>query len=166
MESERLRYAPVEAFHLDAFHALVQDDHVRRYLLDGELHPPEWTRDRITDSRALFQQRGVGIWLVTERASGEVVGFCGFLEIASIHPEPQLIYALLEKFSGKGYASEMARAAITHARAQKGFATIHASADAVNAGSVRILRKLGFEQTEVQQGSFGDLLVFQLSPSG
>ena len=32
MKSERLKYQPVTHATLDDFHALVQDDHVRRYL--------------------------------------------------------------------------------------------------------------------------------------
>jgi ribosomal-protein-alanine N-acetyltransferase len=91
-----------------------------------------------------------------------VVGFCGFLVIPSIHPEPQLVYALTERFTGRGYATEMASAAIAQARAQPGFHTLQASADEVNAASVRILRKLGFQQTGTQPGAFGLILTFTL----
>src|SRR5687767_6998798 len=104
MMSERLAYQPVTAVTLDDFHGLVQDDHVRRYLMDGQLLPREWSEQRVRDSAALFERRGVGLWLVHDRETGEVVGFCGFLEIPSMYPQPQLVYAMFERFTGLGYA--------------------------------------------------------------
>ena len=163
MFSERLRYQPVTPAHLDAFHRLVQDEHLRRYLLDGNLLPREWSEERIRDSQRLFERRGVGIWLVQDKTTDELVGFCGFLEIPSMHPEPQLVYAMFERFSGRGYATEMARTAIAQARTQPGFVEIIASVDAVNVASLRVLAKLGFEHTTTLQGHFGDLLLLRLA---
>ena len=79
-----------------------------------------------------------------------------------IHREPQLVYALFERFSGKGYATEMARASIVCARRQPGFADIIAGVDEVNAASLHILQKLGFKGLTIQQGSFGRMLMLRL----
>jgi RimJ/RimL family protein N-acetyltransferase len=163
MRSQRLRYEPFTVADLDVFHLLVQDDHIRRYLMDGNVMPREWSEARIRASDELFDRRGVGIWLVFDGASSDPVGFCGFLEIPAMHPEPQLVYALLERFTGRGYATEMARTAIAEARRQPGFAEIIAAVDEVNARSVHVLRKLGFERVETCQGAFGTLLVFRLA---
>jgi RimJ/RimL family protein N-acetyltransferase len=160
-ESERLRYSELRPKHLDSFHRLVQDAHVRRYLMDGEVLPMEWSAERIRDSRALFERRGVGIWLVNHKVAEDLIGFCGFLEITMVHPEPQLVYAMFEKFTGKGYATEMARTAIRKAR-QHGFSTIIASADEVNIASLRVLEKLGFERIETRQGTFGNMPLLRL----
>jgi RimJ/RimL family protein N-acetyltransferase len=160
----RLTYEPVDPGQAEAFHGLVQDEHVRRYLLDGQVMAREWTEGQIADSGALFARRGVGMWLAREAASGEVVGFCGFLVIPSIQPEPQLVYALLERFTGRGYATEMGQACIREARANDGFAVIHASVDAVNVASVRVLEKLGFQRTGTEPGAFGEMYRLQLPP--
>jgi RimJ/RimL family protein N-acetyltransferase len=165
MLSDRLTYHPVDAAGLDAFHGLIQDEHVRRYLVDGSLFPREWTQSRVRDSQALFERRGVGLWLVHQRQTRELVGFCGFLVIEATCPEPQLVYALLERFTGRGYATEMARAAIAHARRQPGFEEILASVDRVNAASCRVLEKLRFERVETRQGAFGDVFLLRLKPS-
>jgi hypothetical protein len=61
MRSDRLR--PIDAATLDAFHSLVTDEHIRRYLLDGSLVSREWSEERIRASESLFNRRGVGIWL-------------------------------------------------------------------------------------------------------
>ena len=160
--SARLRYEALTLEHLDQFHSLVQDEHVRRYLMDGEVFPREWSEDRVRDSMALTARRAVGLWLAFEQASGELAGFCGFLEITSLHPEPQLVYALLERFTGRGYATEMARAAIDDARATAGFTEIVAGVDEVNAASVHVLEKLGFVRTETRQGAFGNTFMYEL----
>ena len=162
MQSARMRYIPVEDVHLDAFHGFVRDPHVRRYLMDGHEFPPEWSAERIRDSQTLFDRRGVGIWLATLETTGDLVGFCGFLEMPSVHPEPQLVYAMREVFTGNGYGTEMARASIAEARRHPGFAAIFTDVDVVNTASVRILEKLGFERVATRQGAFGDVVLFRL----
>jgi [ribosomal protein S5]-alanine N-acetyltransferase len=162
LTSPRLRYQPLAFEHLDRFHALVQDAHIRRYLMDGEVFPREWSEDRVRDSEALMARRGVGLSLAFEKASGDLAGFCGFLELPSLHAEPQLVYALLERFTGQGYATEMARAAIEDARATAGFTDICAAVDEVNTASVRVLEKLGFERVTTGQGAFGNMFTYTL----
>jgi RimJ/RimL family protein N-acetyltransferase len=165
MVSERLTYRAVAPTDLDAFVSLVQDWHVRRYMMDGVLHPPEWCAERIRESEALFEQRGVGLWLAYELGSGELVGFCGFLEVLAVdpaHPEPELAYALFERFTGRGYATEMARAAIAFARRHSWSAPIFAGVDEVNVASLRVLEKLGFARVTTHQGVFGDMFLLRL----
>ena len=162
LRSARLRYHPVEPGTLDAFHGLVQDEHVRRYMMDGQVFPREWSEQRVQESRALFESRGVGIWLAQDKTTDELVGFCGF-RIATSFPEPQLLYALRERWTRQGLATEMARAAIVQARTQPGFAEIVAAVDEINTGSVRVLEKLGFERVAVDRGAFGNLLLLRLA---
>ena len=162
MMSERLKYQPVTQATLDDFHALVQDDHVRRYLMDGQVFPREWSEQRVRDSVSLFERRGVGLWLAHGRGTGELVGFCGFIEIPSMHREPQLVYAMFERFTGIGYATEMASASIAEARRHPGFSTIVAGVDEMNIASVRVLEKLGFRRAATHPGSFGDVLLLLL----
>jgi ribosomal-protein-alanine N-acetyltransferase len=162
MESERLRYCELGPKHLQDFQSLVQDAHVRHYLFDGQVLPMDWSVETIRTSQSLFDRRGVGMWLVSHRVTEELIGFCGFVEIAAVHPEPQLVYAIFPRFVGLGYGTEMAHTAIAEARRHAGFATIIASVDEVNASSVRILEKLGFEQFATRQGAFGKMFLLQL----
>lgn len=162
MTSERLAYQPVSLPTLDAFHRLVQDPHVRQFLMDGTVHSREWSEERVRDSLSLFDRRGVGLWLVHDRQSGELVGFCGFLEIPVVHPEPQLVYALFEQYTGRGFATEMARTSIAEARRLPGFAAIVAGVDESNVASVRVLEKLGFQRTAVYAGHFGNAFLLTL----
>jgi RimJ/RimL family protein N-acetyltransferase len=42
-----------------------------------------------------------------------------------------------------------------------GFDELHASVDAFNVDSVRVLERLGFELVDTKQGAFGDLFVYR-----
>jgi RimJ/RimL family protein N-acetyltransferase len=161
MVSERLRYHPAGPADLDVFHRLVQDEHVRRYMMDGNLFPREWSAEHIRASQALFERRGVGTWLAYDKGTNELVGFCGFGSVPG-RPDPHLMYAMFERFTGRGFATEMARASIAQARTRPGFAEIVADVDEINAASVRVLEKLGFERVAVHQGAFGNLILLRL----
>ena len=164
MHTVRLTYRPVEPSDLDGFSSLVQDPHVRRYMMDGQVFPPEWSAAHIRASEALFDRLGVGLWLAHERRTGELVGFCGYLVLPEVHAAPELMYALREPFTGRGLATEMARACIAEAIQRKLFPDgIVASVDAVNAASVRVLEKLGFERFATRPGAFGDMLFLRLT---
>ena len=93
------------------------------------------------------------------------MGFCGLLEIPSVHPQPQLVYAMFERFAGQGYATEMARASIAQARRHAGLSTIIASVDEANVASVRVLEKLGFQRGARRRGAFGAVHVWVLEAS-
>lgn len=54
LTSPRLRYEPLTLERCDQFHSLVQDDHIRRYLMDGEVLPLEWSEERVRDSERLI----------------------------------------------------------------------------------------------------------------
>jgi RimJ/RimL family protein N-acetyltransferase len=157
-----LRYAPLGPDDLQTFHRLIQDEYVRRYMLDGQVMTEDWTAARIRDSEALFARRGVGVWLARAHDSDELVGFCGFFPFDPPEAEPQLMYALFDRFAGRGYASEMARAAIASAR-QRGFSQIVAEADEVNGASLRVLEKLGFERIATLPGAFGNMFRLRLA---
>ena len=131
-------------------------------MMDGQVLSREWSEQRVQESRALFESREVGIWLAHDKTTDELVGFCGF-RIAPSFPEPQLLYALRERWTRQGLATEMARAAVAQARTLPGFAEIVAAADEVNVRSVRLLEKLGFERIGTTPGAFGDILLFRLA---
>jgi [ribosomal protein S5]-alanine N-acetyltransferase len=161
--SRRLAFVPLAGEDLDAFHALMVEEHVRRYLMDGEVAPRTWSEDRLRDSCSLFEEHGIGLWMVREAGRGELAGFCGFLVIPALRPEPQLLYAVTGQRTGRGYATEMASAAIMRARNVAGFGDIYAGVDEPNVASRRVLEKLGFEEIAVLPGHFGKSFLFRLA---
>ena len=111
MQTERLELRLLSEDDLDAWADFLADAEVTRLL-----HTPEPVLDR---ERALAGLRRwvamadgpVGMYPLVERASGETVGFVGF--IPRDHPwghELELGWLLRRPFWGRGYATEAARA--------------------------------------------------------
>ncbi|HEX4953575.1 MAG TPA: GNAT family N-acetyltransferase [Thermoanaerobaculia bacterium] len=163
MRTPRLLLSPLTAGEIAAFHGLITDAHVRRFVVDGAVMPLEWAAEQVERSLGLFERIGSGLWLARPPGgAGEPIGFCGFVDLSHSGLGPELIYALREAGTGAGLATEMARSMIDHARLHVGVGRILASVDAVNERSVRVLEKLGFRVIETRQGAFGKLLVFGL----
>lgn len=159
--SPRLTYRRLATADLEAFHALATDPHVRRFLLDGAVVDRAWCSAERARSDELFTSHGVGLWLASD-AAGDA-GFCGFRLFEELDPgAPQLLYALPERRTGAGLATEMARACVRFAREIAGMCEITAAVDAPNVASTRVLEKLGFERAGASPGPFGETLRFTL----
>lgn len=85
-----------------------------------------------------------GLLAVVERATGEVIGYCGLLESDCGGPgEPEIAFELLRRTHGRGYATEAARAVVEQAR-EHGHRRLWATVWDWNTASRRVLEKLGF----------------------
>jgi RimJ/RimL family protein N-acetyltransferase len=160
--SERLRYRRLRTQDMDVFHALVVDPHVRRYLMDGEVHDREFCLAALRISDRLFERNGVGMYLIDVRDGPESIGFAGLHVIESQGPEPQLIYAFVEGATGRGYATEAGRSMVEAAR-HAGLLPLLAGADAPNVASLRVLRKLGFREGYREHGAFGEVIMGRIA---
>ena len=143
---------------IDAFHGLCLDDHVRRFLLDGQEVPRQWATAAIETSERLFDSHGVGLWLlVRDRVP---IGFCGFRAFDELGPEPQLLYALRRPYAGRGLATEAAAIMLEQTR-RLGWTRVVGAVDQPNIASQRVLQNLGFGSAGRVPGAFGDTLLFE-----
>ena len=162
--TSRLRWRPLRRGDESVFRALCTDEHIRGYLLDGAVVSTGWVWSEVERSAQRERCGGIGIGLVHEADGAAPIGFAGFRVFEEHHPEPQLVYALLKPFTGRGYASELARMLIGLAR-EKGEALIHAAVDEPNLASIRVLEKLGFVRWNAWPGAFGRTDGFVLGAS-
>lgn len=95
-----------------------------------------------TGPRASYAQHGFGLWRIDDRATGAPVGICGLLKRDWLD-EPDVGFAVLERFRGVGYASEATRAALEWGRREKGLGRIVAIVSPHNAASAAVLEKAG-----------------------
>lgn len=91
-----------------------------------------------------YDRHGFGLWLVLSKATGESLGICGLLKRDSL-PDIDIGYAFLERHWAKGYASEAAQAVKTYAVDVLGSKRLLAITDQGNAGSIRVLEKIGLK---------------------
>lgn len=121
METERLLLRPAEPSDVDDLRALDADPEVMRFLgTDG------------ANSADLVGREGY--WVGIERATGDFVGWFGLVD--------ELGYRIRRDKWGRGYATEGAKAVLRKAFAD-GRERVTAQTMAVNAGSRRVLEKLG-----------------------
>ena len=124
----------VELLNQPSFLQFIGDKGVRcdadalRYLQDG----PD----------AMYQRYGFCLYRVALKETDTVIGMCGLLKREQL-PDPDLGFAFLTAYEGKGYATEAARAVLNLGFNELGLARIVAIANSDNAGSHRLLKKIG-----------------------
>ena len=96
----------------------------------------------IERAQAGYAANGFGLWRCDVKATGEAAGLCGLVRRDGLE-HPDVGYAFLERFWGRGYASESAAASLAYGREVLGLATIVAITTPANLGSVAVLRKIG-----------------------
>src|SRR5215207_11132312 len=89
-----------------------------------------------------YDKNGFGLYLVVLKETNESIGMCGLIRRDTLE-DVDIGYALLPDFWAKGYAVEAARATKTYAKEVIGLKRIVAIVDPANAGSIRVLEKLG-----------------------
>ena len=88
-----------------------------------------------------YAKNGFGLMAVTLKETGEPIGMCGLIKRDALD-DVDIGYAFLPKFWSKGYAVEAAKAVMGSAKAL-GLKRVVAIVDPANAGSIRVLEKLG-----------------------
>lgn len=111
---------------------------------------------------ASYALHGWGLGLVELKEDNTPVGMCGILKRPTLE-HPELGFAFLPDYGGKGYALEIADATLKHAKDTLGMATISAITLAQNTRSIRLLEKLGFTfvSTLSGAGSEEELLLYR-----
>lgn len=135
METERLVLRGFDQSDVDDVARLLGEPRVMRYIEDGE---PVSRAD--VERVALPKLLGGGWWAAHLKESGD---FIGWFELSAVEPGvAELGYRLHPDHWGRGYATEGATALVEHGRAA-GLTRIVAYAMTVNAGSRRVLEKVG-----------------------
>jgi RimJ/RimL family protein N-acetyltransferase len=107
-----------------------------------------------------YQIHGHGMYLVALKGSLVPIGLCGLLKRDQFE-DVDIGYAFLPEFWSQGYAFESALAVRDYGEETLGLTRMIALVSPGNAGSIRLLEKLGFSragQTRMQPGESAVLL--------
>lgn len=140
IETERLRLRPFREEDLDAYAALCADAEVMRFLGGPLSREGAWRQ--IAYFLGHWQLRGFGMLAAEERDSGRLVGRIGFL-MPEGWPGFEVGWTLARAYWGRGYATEGARAAITHAFDALDRDHVVSLIDPENTPSLRVAERLG-----------------------
>jgi len=127
----------VELLNEDGFLRYIGDKGVRnrddamRYLQEGPI--------------ASYRQNGFGLLLAATREGSVPIGMCGLIRRAD-QDHPDIGYAFLAAYGGRGYALEAARAVLHHARHDLAIEPVLAFVNPDNVRSIRLLERLGMSR--------------------
>ena len=144
IETSRLKLRWLSLDDAAFIYHLVNDPQWLRFIGDKQVHDLDDARDYIESGpRAMYQQFGFGLNLVSLKDDTTSIGICGLLKRDPL-AEPDLGFAFLPEYRRRGYAQEATEAVLHH-----GFSTLEqrrivAIVDTGNQASIRLLEKLGF----------------------
>jgi len=145
LQTERLELRPFTLEDAPAYWPLVSHPDVLRYTGEPALQSLGEVRELLS-ARPLrdYATYGYGRLACIEKATGELIGFCGLKYLEDLG-ETDIGYRFLPRCWGMGYATESATAAMKHGTETLGLKRIIGLVEPENAGSVRVLEKLGLE---------------------
>ncbi|WP_394147014.1 GNAT family N-acetyltransferase [Shewanella atlantica] len=116
------------------------------YLLDGPL--------------ASYRQHGFGLYLVELKETGEPIGLCGLVK-RPVFDSPDLGYALLPAYWGRGYALESAEAVLLHCKVLK-IRRVLGIVSPGNDSSISVLEKVGmiFKERALWEEDNSQVLIY------
>ena len=117
-----------------------------------------YIRDRVTKSYTLH---GFGLWKVI--VDEKPAGLCGFVKREGLE-YPDLGFAFLPQYNGKGYASEAALACMNWMKEHRLYSVIQGITLPANIASIRVLEKAGlqFEKNIRLPGDPETLMLFSI----
>jgi [ribosomal protein S5]-alanine N-acetyltransferase len=147
LTTERLLLRPFVRADASALYRVLRDPALHRYF--PRTDPPSRVGVALLISRQLahWQEHGCGWWAVLDRVRQELIGWCG-LEYLPEFGETEVAYLLSQAHSGRGLATEAARAAVTFGFDTLKLPRIIAITHVANAASQRVVAKLGMTLLE------------------
>lgn len=91
-----------------------------------------------------YEINGYGLSLVELKSENTPIGMCGIIKRDNLE-FPDIGFALLPQFTGKGYAFEIANATLQFAKNKLNLKTISAITVAENESSIKLLEKIGLK---------------------
>jgi [ribosomal protein S5]-alanine N-acetyltransferase len=146
VETARLVCERLGIEHLPEIARLLRDPRVSQTLWPGAEVPSERQVSGSTAEKVEHWERyGFGLWLLRDRATGEMVGRGGlqWTYVADLN-EVEVGWAIVPERWGEGLATELARASVQTAFGPLGLSEIIAFSLPDNVASRRVMEKAGF----------------------
>ena len=149
LSTERLSLRQFTMDDRESLFKIVQEPDIFQYFPTKTAWEMEKVDRNILHQIDHWNQFGYGLWAVTLRETGQLMGWCG-LEFLPDTNETEAGYLLSEVFWGKGYATEAARASVEFGKKNIGLKEIVGLTDPLNIASQRVLEKCGLTFTRRQ----------------
>ena len=150
IETPRLLLRAHRLDDFDAYAAMWADPDVTRFI-GGKPLSRELSWARLLRKAGYWPMLGFGFWAIEERASGNLIGELGFLELRreltpSIEGTPEVGWGLIPEAQGKGLASEALQAVLAWGDAHFSGADFVCIISPDNTRSIAVAERFGFRE--------------------
>jgi RimJ/RimL family protein N-acetyltransferase len=163
LTTDRLVLRAMRRDDFDAYAVLWSDPRVTDYI-GGKPRPREEAWRRFCQGVGLWTLLGYGYWIVTDRATGKMVGVAGLAEfergITLLEGFPEAGWAFGFDHWGQGLASETLFALTKWTDSMPGLPEIRCIIDPVNGASIRVAERCGFAPIGAVTSDLGESIVF------
>lgn len=142
LETERLTLRRQQMDDVPFLVGLWSDPDVTRYV--GGAREKDFLKNAFEDTATDPFAEKYDLWVTLDKATGQRLGHCGIVDKeVDGKPEFDLCYFLTPSAWGKGYATEIGKALVRHAREELGLKRVIALIDPENTASQHVALKLG-----------------------
>lgn len=161
--TDRLRLIPIKPQVSELIFSLLRNDKIKKYLCDNKDVERQFIRDMVSNSEALFEEKGIGLWLIRDLVTYSIVGFCGFFKSDLL----ELIYVIHPDFQNNGYATEACLRVIEYFDQLKLNDAVFAKIDLPNIESHVVANKIGMREVGIEKNPLtgGDMKLYKLQLS-
>ncbi|MGE0456340.1 MAG: GNAT family N-acetyltransferase [Vicinamibacteria bacterium] len=144
LETERLALSKLSALDAGFIVELLNEPAFLRYIGDrGVRDAADALRYLEAGPAASYARFGFGLYRVGLKPGGDPIGICGLLKRDAL-PDPDIGFAILQRYRSRGFAHEAAAAVLAHGREALGLRRVLAITSRDNDVSIGLLVKLGF----------------------
>jgi RimJ/RimL family protein N-acetyltransferase len=153
--------ARLDAAHAHALHRLAADRSVRRALWDDDLPSLDEVVSALEQIERARDDGYLDLFAVLD-VKGAIVGICRIDRDREDERVAEIGYFVAEPFQGRGYATVAVARLLARAFLQLSITRVVASCEGSNAGSRRVLDKVGFRPCSEARDGREDVLTFEL----
>lgn len=165
LETERLRLRELALSDAPFIVELVNSPGWLKYIGDRNIKTIDQAKTYLENGPIKsYYDNGFGLWLAETKDTNTPIGMCGILKRETLD-HPDLGFAFLPEFIGKGYGFEAATATVVFAKNTLNLQVLSAITAPYNQKSIRLLEKVGmkFSKRICFPNNLDELLLYQMS---
>jgi len=150
---------------------VLSDEETCEYLTHNAINDMANIQRMIAGMQRFFDEKQRIRWGIAQKTDNVLIGHCGFFDIDRFNSCAEISYCLKRGTWGRGIMTEALDAMLRFGFEDYGFNRIIAKVIKGNAGSIKVLQKLGFVQEGVlrenlyKNGQYHDLVLFSILKS-
>ena len=147
LETEHLQLHKISIADAPFYIKLFNSENWLKYIGDRNVHTIEDAESYIKKNYlSSYDKHGYGSYTVRLKDTGETIGACGLYKREGLD-HPDIGFAFLSEFEGKGFGYESAAAIMDYAQNILGIYKILGFTTHYNTASIKLLEKLGLQQS-------------------